>query len=54
MWDKNGKCNNKFQHLVFAPFNEDGHNENRTTTKQPQVVPTSIMTLPMVTPLVAT
>ncbi len=49
MWEKNSKCNNKFQHLVFAPFNEDGHNENWIATKQPQVAPTSIMTPPIAT-----
>jgi len=31
-WDKIVKLNNKFQHLVFASFNEDGRNENLVAT----------------------
>jgi len=45
---------NKFQHPIFAPFNEDCHNENQIATKQQaQMMPTSIVTPPMVTPPIA-
>jgi hypothetical protein len=54
-WDKIIKLSNKFQHLVFASFNEDGCNENVVATnQQSQATPTLTMTLPTGTPPIAT
>jgi hypothetical protein len=54
-WDKIVKLDNKFQHLVFASFNEDGRNKNLVATKrQSQATPTLIMTLLTMTPPIAT
>jgi hypothetical protein len=50
-WDKIVKLSNKFQHLVFASFNEDGRNENLVAIEQQsQATLTLSMTLPTITP----
>jgi hypothetical protein len=54
-WDKIVKLSNKFQHLVFASFNEDGRNKNLVAIEQQsQATPTLTMTFPTMTPPTAT